>query len=965
MPEPVDGGGGDTFNAPRLDALELMDAAVGAPALQGMRSPLYGYQRRSLWKLLQRELAPRIVLPPHLLPLSRADLGVSGQDTSADTMQPCIDLGTGMLSRVDMSEMRASGQMYSDCCGGIICEEMGTGKTILCLSLIMSTRHHTSLPPAGAAMCVEWLHPAGGSADGHRGGARPLKDLAAAALAAQGWSLENLDHMLPAEVLQSVTPFRLSYLKHPPPSISARSAVRSDGDGADASRLAELNQPIRINKHIDGPELRYVVIADGNAPVPDARALAGHHLVIMSSSRFGLEHKRGGLSWTWGVPRACECPYVGRTRTRDCRCPRPADKYVSPLLQVRWLRLVVDEGHTMARKGMAHATQQVAMAASLECERRWVCTGTPMQSSIDRFSPSVEASDIAKLGALLATFLKCEPFASKEAMFHRILATCPRSFKYAFLASIMDRVMVRNQQEDVMRDVALPPLNVSTVVLEFNELQRRVYNCMLGMIALNAVLSQREDQDYFFHKRNVKPLAQAVNNVLASCQWLGGAEFMSAIEHAHENVKKALDKDPEQKYPPDDVQTLHRVRDVFASVLEDPVWRRVVNEIEAPFVVEGLGESVAWQPIASGVQLGARDGLDCLGWNTISLFRKRALAHVQSQASASRPDVAEPANPAQSIAQPGEAAAHESERLPWLHSSSARIVGTLSAKWTYMLDRIRFFHDRGEKMLVVVQSNHEVAALHDLCQAARVRCLLFHRQMAIKERARNITTFNTSDSIWVMVMEAEIGAWGIDLSSAASADALCCSRVFFISPIWRADLERQAIKRAHRIGSKRPVYVETLVMAGTIEEQIVGRKTEIDAADVADSSKSMTLDVKMQQMIKEPVMLPMAADASVALLSWRMQPTLSTPIALLDRGSTHRDFYDVEPGEARDGEEQETSQPGRSAKRKRDDGLDAGRSPSNAEEKENSAAPAGQPAEAGFAPSLVDRKPKVVRFEVL
>jgi hypothetical protein len=55
-----------------------------------------------------------------------------------------------------------------------------------------------------------------------------------------------------------------------------------------------------------------------------------------------------------------------------------ASASVSALHRIHWLRLVVDEGHTIGRgSGGSNAS---LMAASLSAERRWVLTGTPTPS---------------------------------------------------------------------------------------------------------------------------------------------------------------------------------------------------------------------------------------------------------------------------------------------------------------------------------------------------------------------------------------------------------------------------------------------------------------------------------------------------------------------------------------------------------------------------------------------------------
>ncbi|NWQ80691.1 HLTF factor, partial [Columbina picui] len=75
----------------------------------------------------------------------------------------------------------------------------------------------------------------------------------------------------------------------------------------------------------------------------------------------------------------------------------------SPLHKVRWLRIVLDEGHTIRNPN----AQQTKAALSLEGHRRWVITGTPIQNSVkDLWS--------------LISFLKLKPFTDQE-WWHRTI----------------------------------------------------------------------------------------------------------------------------------------------------------------------------------------------------------------------------------------------------------------------------------------------------------------------------------------------------------------------------------------------------------------------------------------------------------------------------------------------------------------------------------------------------------------
>lgn len=67
----------------------------------------------------------------------------------------------------------------------------------------------------------------------------------------------------------------------------------------------------------------------------------------------------------------CTCPCLAGSRVPLCHCP--GDPEVTPLLQVRWKRLVIDEGHT-AGNGTATINYFVQ---ELSIQHKWIMTGTP------------------------------------------------------------------------------------------------------------------------------------------------------------------------------------------------------------------------------------------------------------------------------------------------------------------------------------------------------------------------------------------------------------------------------------------------------------------------------------------------------------------------------------------------------------------------------------------------------------
>jgi hypothetical protein len=180
-------------------------------------------------------------------------------------------------------------------------------------------------------------------------------------------------------------------------------------------------------------------------------------------------------------------------------------------------------------------------------------------------------------------------------------------------------------------------------------------------------------------------------------------------------------------------------------------------------------------------------------------------------------------------------------RSPYAFSpKSASIVSTASAKLSYLLAEV-LKHYKSEKIIIFYEADNVAYYIAQLLEATNVEHLIYAKTLSSERKSNYIVTFNQSTRFRVLLMDIGQAAFGLDLSSA--------NRVYFVNPVFNKQVEAQAVKRAHRIGQFKPVYVETLVLRDSIEEVIVERKKAMSNEE-QKKCKSVLDDQTMYDWIK-------------------------------------------------------------------------------------------------------------------
>ena len=126
-----------------------------------------------------------------------------------------------------------------------------------------------------------------------------------------------------------------------------------------------------------------------------------------------------------------------------------------------------------------------------------------------------------------------------------------------------------------------------------------------------------------------------------------------------------------------------------------------------------------------------------------------------------------------------------------------------------MIQRAPFDH----KFIVFTQFKATIRRITEALKEANISARSISGSMSRVKRAKNLSEFETMDTVRVFVMSLRSGAVGINLTAA--------NRVIFMEPSFNPGMEKQAIGRAYRIGQTRPVQVHRFVAEGTIDRHIL------------------------------------------------------------------------------------------------------------------------------------------------
>ena len=915
--------------------------------VDGLTANLYPYQRKTAAEMVQREAAPQLHRDPRL-----------ERRTAPDGQIYYYDAKRLQIFRDE--------KYYQTCSGGILAETMGLGKTLICIAVILSTFGHLpNVPP-------QYQPRAGKSPNG----ARSLLEMAAASAAQHSlpWRLFagiDLDNSgFPPACIEAIERNETYTIPGEPIRFSRKTVYGEDCTLQLCSATIVVvprnlfdQWQSELQKHTEPGFMEYVLLmGDVKKPLPPAKDLKKYVIILFSRERFEHENRDGydeNGNRKGRRPINCLCPMVPGKTEIDCSCRDGLQVYESPLKQLHFLRLIIDEGNNFD-SGRSNAA--IVAEHLVKVDRRWIVSGTPardmlgvevdlQQTEVD-FAESrnaISRSDaldrrksydgqkselraVSSLGKMATHFLRIPPWARSgddsaewddyvyrhEDLKRRTYTSFSRCFQ-----NTLNAIVVKTRPEDVEKDLQLPPLVHRTIRLEPTYYDRLTVNLFNLVLTSNAVTSERTDVDYLFHPNGQKDRMRLVSNLRqsfffwtgfsqsdiqaalkqsrgylakdgtnctaedrvalntamifaeaarSSSSWValsesheiglfvenfpadsaahwafgpsgtpllvGATQLAQAQEHVNRNIDQAM-ADPLHDLSSQGLRALASCRSELVTTEEEP---------EKPILARnGMpASSISGEPVAtrrSSTSPRKKQSLNNSKQSSNPTPTKSSVS--QKEEAVPTADIDSKSIPSGKKRKRHEIASEGGQQPVELSADSpaaqARIIGTTSAKLSYLLDEI-FKYYRNEKIIIFYEGDNIAYYIAQVLDIFHIEHLIYANSIQAYLRSQWIVRFDEDPNIRILLMDLRQGARGLHASVA--------SRVYFVNPVCRPDVEAQALKRAHRIGQTRAVEVQTLVLKNTMEEAMFDRSQKMTNREHTDA-RTLDDDQGIQAIIQQ------------------------------------------------------------------------------------------------------------------
>ncbi|KAJ7517354.1 hypothetical protein O6H91_21G020400 [Diphasiastrum complanatum] len=446
-----------------------------------------------------------------------------------------------------------------------------------------------------------------------------------------------------------------------------------------------------------------------------------------------------------------------------------------PLLSVNWWRVVLDESHTVKDPAPLHSRA----CARLKADRRWCCTGTPINTSIyDLY------------GQFL--FLKLEPLDNKSTFRRRIGRPYERRCKnddQTVLLWTLNKMMIRHTKQQKFNGrelLSLPPKTEQDVPVRFTIEERSAYEAVYQRVI--AKFEQFRCWGPTVVSKNILQIMSLLLPLRRLCSggFISNGELATLDKREPHHLESTPDTaltnltlsaaEPGQ-------QDLEGECGFCFDLMECPTRTPCGHWFCCECVMSAIGLGAPVCPICRATING--DDLYMQQTGTAASITEPPTCRIMGSTS----DTSQEDNPIRGVL---------------MESKLKTLLSDLAI--------IREAND-GAKVLIFSQFMQTIAWLKAEFKKQGVNYRFISGDMPMKKRAQAIDAFQKDSPTTVFLLSIRTGAVGITLTAA--------SHVYMLEPCLNPALEEQAVGRCWRMGQERPVVIKRLYIENSVEENIL------------------------------------------------------------------------------------------------------------------------------------------------
>ncbi|KAE9109010.1 ATP-dependent helicase [Phytophthora fragariae] len=701
------------------------------------------------------------------------------------------------------------GQEESSYKGGILADEMGMGKTIQAISLMLENIREEGPSTSGKTA-------KGRKSSTVRGGTLVICPL----VAVMQWK---------SEIERFVEPGHLSvYIHHGNKRLDSIEKIASYDIVLTTYSIIESeirktlgwskvackycgkkylpDKLITHNKYFCGPDAKKTALQDKQQRKKPKKKAAGE-----SSD----EEDDDDLKKPVQKPRGRATP---RSKKKDVDEKKPTlqkAKGKSPLHQIHWTRIVLDEAHYIKDRNCNTARS----VFELKSTYKWCLSGTPLQNRIGELFSLVRFIQVKKYAYYHCNVCDCQMldynFPDKKcaqcthsaiqhySYFNKKVVIPIQAYGYVaegklaiqrLQNDVLQHILLRRTKEGRADDISLPPKLVRIRKDRLDERENDFYEAIYtqSQAQFNTYVSSGTLLNNYAHIFDLLiRLRQAVDHPYLVIYSKSNPALQLPSSAAPLVEEQPFDTNAGSS--PED----ERLCTICHEYLEDGVTAKCEHE----FCRECVKEFI--------------ESLPAGGEATCPTCSKPLTVDLSPPAETNMGNIGNEAANASSCRSPKAVSLSSFHRNSILHRISDINAFQSSTKIEALMQELELMRvrDPSGKAIIFSQFVNMLDIIQHRLQLGGVKCVKLSGNMSMAVRDRTIKAFRDDPTVTAFLISLKAGGVALNLTVA--------SHIFLMDPWWNPAAENQAIDRTHRLGQFKPIQATRFIIAGTVEERIL------------------------------------------------------------------------------------------------------------------------------------------------